>query len=115
MDRIHWNRAYTMEMLKDMPEQKKQQLAKALLFNDQHTSFYGFGYQCVEVYKEGWYIIFNGCHTSFRIWVKDNDGDFEYGHRKPNPSKLHCLYSFNPDLHLYEWDSILDSVTVTDR
>lgn len=84
---------FTMYMLSEMPESKKETLRKACERNDYLTSFYGLSSnQVIHVYKEGWYLQLDGTRCSFKVWAYDNDGEFVFA-RKPKESKLHKLYS----------------------
>lgn len=89
---------FTKDLLREMPEDKKQVLRNACYRNLILTSYYGLDNQSVRVYKEGWYIEMEGCRCRFAMWVGDNDGDFTYGNRKPREDKLSYLYSFSPDI-----------------
>ena len=91
-----FNKTFTMDMLRAMPEEKNKVLINALTRNDILTSFWGLGNQVVEVYKEGWYINMEGCRCSFAMWVEDNDGEFVFGKRKPK--NIHLLYRYDPDI-----------------
>ena len=96
----HWNQAIVMEMLYQMPQEKKEVLKKALERNCILTSAYVLENCTLTVYKEGWLVELSGCRSSFSVYAKDNDGEFIFM-RKPNENKLHKLYS--------EWERMNES------
>lgn len=84
---------FAMDILKAMPENKKETLKHALDRNCILTTTYGlYSSQTITVYKEGWYIELDGCRCNFKVWAGDNDGEFVFT-RKPNEKNLHPLYS----------------------
>lgn len=102
-----WNKEFAKELINGMPIKKKTVLANALYRNMYLTSFYGMNRQSVRVYKEGWYIEFEGTRSSFAAWVKDDDGTFVYGMKKPSEDKLSYLYSFDPDIWEHEFAELV--------
>lgn len=84
---------FAMDILKAMPENKKESLRHALDRNCILTSYYGLSSsQTITVYKEGWYLELHGCRCCFKVWAGDNDGEFSFT-RKPPEKKLHKIYS----------------------
>jgi len=95
-----WNRDIVAAMLHEMPETKKTVLVKALQRNLTLTSSWVLSSCTLTVYKEGWLVQLDGTRSSFSVFAKDNDGEFEFI-RKPNENKLHKLYD--------EWQSMNES------
>ena len=93
-----FNDEFTMDMLKAMPKEKKDVLEKVLSFNLGLTSYFGINWQEVDVYKEGWYIRFTATRRKFNLWIRDNDGEFVFGERKPRPEKLSFLHTYTTGL-----------------
>lgn len=85
------NREIVAEMLKEMPEAKKEVLTKALTRNFILTSAYVLSSCTLVVYKEGFLVKLEGTRASFSVYAKDNDGELVFT-RKPNEDKLHKLY-----------------------
>ena len=85
------NQEIITRMLNEMPNEKREVLKKALTRNLYLTSAYVLSSATLTVYKEGWLLRLEGTRANFTLFVKDNDGDFEYI-RKPNENKLHKLY-----------------------
>ena len=85
------NKEISLEMLNQMPENKKEQLEKALDRNNYLTSFRGLPIGEIFIYKEGFLLKLEGTRTNFSVYAKDNDGEFEFC-RKPVEKKLHLLY-----------------------
>lgn len=86
------NRELLFQMLKDMPEPKKEVLRKALTRNSLLTSCRTLEHCYFTVYKEGFLIELCGTRCGFAVYANDNDGNFAFM-RKPNKNKLHKLYS----------------------
>ena len=78
-------------IIKEMPIEKKEILARTLDRNFILTSSRVLSMGEITVYKEGWLLVLNGTRCKFSVFAKDNDGDFEFV-RKPNENKLHKLY-----------------------
>lgn len=95
-DNREFFKEFTMDMLRAMPEEKKNVLRNACRRSAYLTSYYGLSIQTVETYKEGWYIKFEGCRSGFSAWIGDNDGEFVFGKRKPK--NISYLHNFNPNL-----------------
>lgn len=102
--KARFNEEFTMDMLKSMPEEKKEVLRKALTRNSYFTSAWTLEHGTMTVYKEGWYIELSGTQSGFKVFIKDNDGEFETI-RKPNDKKLSFLYKTS----LHMWESDYDS------
>lgn len=84
---------FAMDILKAMPENKKEILRHALERNAILTSEYGlYSMQMITCYKEGWYIELYGTRCAFKVWAYDNDGEFVFA-RKPKEEKLSKLYA----------------------
>ena len=109
-----FNNDFTKEMLMQMPAEKKEQLHKAMQRGFYFTTYAGLDYQTVEVYKEGWYIILEGCQTAFKMWVGDDDGCFVYGKRKPNKNKLSLLHRYSTDLTEKDLYDVVESAEAQD-
>lgn len=109
-----FNNDFTKEMLMQMPAEKKEQLHRAMQRGFYFTTYAGLDYQTVEVYKEGWYIILEGCQTAFKMWVGDDDGCFVYGKRKPNKNKLSLLHRYSPDLTEKDLYDVVESAEAQD-
>lgn len=98
------NEEITMDIINQMPDNKKQALKNALIRNSLLTSYYGLSLGYITVYKEGWLVQFDGCRCSFSVWAGDNDGEYTFG-RKPVESKLHKLYV----MPLYDTDKYFEN------
>ena len=85
------NREIAQDIMNMLPESKKIALAKACTRNAMFTSSYGLENMTMTVYIEGFQLKLEGCRSSFSVYAKDNDGEFEIT-RKPAESKLHKLY-----------------------
>ena len=85
------NDLIALEMLQQMPHEKKQALANTITRNYMLTSDEHIDNVRIEVYKEGWYLIITGTRCQFAVWAGDNDGEYVFT-RKPNAGKLHKLY-----------------------
>lgn len=86
------NKEIAREMLDRLSDQKKKVLDAALRRNAILTSDYGLENATLNVYKEGFYLVLEGCRSRFAVWYADNDGELIEG-RKPQENKLHKLYS----------------------
>ena len=87
-----YNMDITLDILHQMPESKKELLRKALIRNSLLTSAYLLSECTLTIYKEGWLVKLEGTRSTFTVFAKDNDGEFEFI-RKPNENKLHKLYT----------------------
>ena len=96
-----FNEEFTIDLLKSMPEEKKEILRKALDRNFYFTSSWTLEHGTMKVYKEGWYIELRGTQCGFKVFIKDNDGEFETI-RKPIDKKLSKLYETS--IHMWEGD-----------
>lgn len=105
-----FNHDFTIEMLQGMPREKKKVLNNALNRTNYLTSYYGLSLQNVTVYKEGWYIDFEGCRAGFKMWIGDEDGTFVYGKKKPINSKLNRLHSYDPEIYEADFVEIVKEV-----
>ena len=85
------NEEIMRDMLNNMPESKKTTLSKALDRNLVLTSSRVLAFATLTVYKEGWLLTLEGTRCGFKVFARDNDGEFEFI-RKPNDNKLHKLY-----------------------
>lgn len=94
------NQEIVAQILKEMPEEKKAVLVKALERNLYLTSSWVLSSCDLTVYKEGWLVKLTGTRCNFTVFAKDNDGEFEFI-RKPAENKLHKLYS--------EWQGMNES------
>lgn len=83
---------FTLELLKNMPEDKRETLRAAIRRTALLTSEFNLQNTNVSIYKEGYYITAEGCKSKWSMFVRDNDGEFEYI-RKPNENTLHYLYN----------------------
>ena len=70
---------------------RREKLEKQLARNGVLTSTYSLENCNIEVYKEGFYIQFEGTRCGYSVYAKDNDGTLELM-RKPRKEKLHLLY-----------------------
>ena len=86
------NKEIAREMLDRLSDQKKKALDAALRRNAILTSDYGLENATLTVYKEGFYLVLEGCRSRFAVWYFDRDGELIEG-RKPNENKLHKFYS----------------------
>ena len=94
------NREMIRMIMNEMPEQKKQQYKNACVRNGLLTSSYNLPWASIRVYKEGWYVEFEGTRSRFAVFAKDNDGEIEII-RKPNENKLHFIYADGGQNELY--------------
>lgn len=99
MEKVNYEIA--MDMLKNMPEKKKEVLKKALERNYNLTSSWALGLGTMTIYKEGFLLSLEGTRCSFSVFAFDNDGELEFA-RKPNESRLNKLYK--DDINLSESD-----------
>lgn len=102
-----YNREIAAEIMNKLPEAKMNALRNACIRNSMLTSFYGLENMTMTVYIEGFKLQLDGCRSSFSVYAKDNDGEFEIT-RKPAESKLHRLYD--------TWDktdNVIDLVALT--
>lgn len=82
----------TFEMvLKALPQEKLDVLDRACYRTFLLTSYYGMSRAELEIYKEGFYLSFEGCRSTFSVYVEDNDGELIVK-RKPRNDKLHALW-----------------------
>lgn len=77
------------EILKTMPQTKKEQLKKALIRNFNLTSSYNLEDCTLTIYKEGFYLELNGARSSFKVFAKDDDGKLIITRKPQNISKLY--------------------------
>lgn len=89
-----FNREFTMDILRAMPEKKKERLLNVLSYNSYLTSYFGMNWQEVDVYKEGWYIRFTATRRKFNLWVRDEDGKLVFGERKPREEEISFLHTY---------------------
>lgn len=82
------------EMFKVIPADKLNTFNGAINRNAILTSSYFLAHGTLTVYKEGWYVEFEGCRSRFGYWCADNDGVFVPG-RKPSADKLRKLWSWH--------------------
>lgn len=102
-----YNKEIAQEIMNKLPESKVTALRNACTRNAMLTSSYGLENMTMTIYKEGFLIQLDGCRSSFSVYAKDNDGEFEIT-RKPMESKLHKLYE--------AWDktdNVIDLVALT--
>ena len=78
-------------MMQQLPEKKIEAFWNAEYRNFYLTSEMFLRDASFTVYKEGWYLEFNGCRSRFAVWAFDRDGCLEFG-RKPKESKLNKLW-----------------------
>lgn len=86
-----YNREIAQDIMNKLPESKITALRNACIRNSIFTSEYGLENMTMTVYIEGFKLTLEGCRSSFSVYAKDNDGEFEIT-RKPAESKLHKLY-----------------------
>lgn len=86
------NKALAKEMLNKMSQVKRTAYHNAVRRNLILTSSYDLEDVTMTVYKEGWYLVLEGCRSKFAIWYNDEDGELVEG-RKPVERKLHKLYT----------------------
>ena len=84
-------RSFTAYLFEHMPKDKQMSFARASYRNCYLTSEYTLRNAHLTVYKEGWYIEFEGCRSRFAAFAADNDGEFVWK-KKPVDSKLHKLW-----------------------
>lgn len=90
MNKINYEIA--REMLRNLPEYKKEQLEKRRDRQFKLTSDSVLHDVELIIYKEGFELICSGCRTQFTCYFKDNDGVLEFQKRRPNRNKLTLLY-----------------------
>lgn len=95
------NYEIAMDMLKEMPESKKETLKKALYRNWLLTSTYIMESGTLTIYKEGFWLTLNGTRCSFSVFAFDDDGVFRFS-RKPYEKSLNKIY--DDDLRFSEGD-----------
>ena len=78
-------------ILEELPSEKRATLGKALDRNFILTSVRALSMATLTIYKEGFNLKLDGTRCCFNVFVKDNDGEFEFI-RKPKESSLHKLY-----------------------
>ena len=86
-----YNRDIAADIMNKLPEGKLNALRNACTRNAILTGYYGLDSMTLTVYIEGFRIELNGVRSSFSVYAKDNDGEFEIV-RKPAEDKLHKLY-----------------------
>lgn len=92
MKKEYWiNKEIAIDMLKKMPEKRKNTFRKALDRNMYLTSAWVLTLGRMTIYKEGYYLQLYGTRSSFSVWAYDNDGRFIFS-RKPLDKKLRKLY-----------------------
>ena len=77
-------------LLNEMPDDKKERLTKILNFIDGLTSNHSMSTCEVIVYKEGFYLKFDGLRSTFTVYAEDCDGELVF---KRKPKKLEELWS----------------------
>ena len=60
---------FAIDILREMPDHKKQVLCRALDRNEILTSVRIMESGVVRVYKEGWYLTLIGTRCAFRVWA----------------------------------------------
>ena len=95
------NYEMAQQILREMPNEKKQSLKKALDRNLYLTSAKVMSIGEMTIYKEGWFLVLYGTRCRFSVFAKDDDGELVFI-RKPNENKLHKLYQ--QTLHFNECD-----------
>ena len=81
-----------INILDQMPEEKKLKLRKILERNCFLTSAYVLEDGTITIYKEGFHLELSGCRSCFSIFAYDNDEEFVFT-RKPRKEKLNKIYS----------------------
>lgn len=88
-----YNREIVNDILKNMTQEKKAVLTKALERNFILTSSYVLSSCTLTVYKEGWLVKLEGTRSNFSVFAIWDDFNGEFiTIRKPNESKLNKLY-----------------------
>lgn len=72
-------------------EKRNKSLENAINRNGYLTSDYDLPYLTIKVYKEGYYLMFEGCRCGFNVFCEDKDGELTIK-RKPNENKLNLIY-----------------------
>lgn len=93
-----------------LPESKRDILDKALDRNLYLTSVRTLSYGLLKVYEEGFYLELEGTRSSFKVFVKDFNGDLEVIRK---PVNLHILYhigfNMNEDDYIGYWGNVKNS------
>lgn len=95
MEKVNYEIA--MDMLKNMPEKKKEVLKNALSRNYYLTSNWAMEFGTMIIYKEGFLLRLEGTRCSFSVFAYDRDGELEFA-RKPIENCLNKLYEDDIDL-----------------
>lgn len=89
----HYSSKWVLEELfSRMPDKKVISAWRTCYRNLCFTSEFVPEHCHLEVYKEGWYFVAEGCQCRFSVWAFDRDGEFEFG-RKPDKRKLHLIWT----------------------
>lgn len=86
------NKRIAFEIVNKLEGKKRTSFLKALDRNDWLTSVWILETLSMIIYKEGFYVTFEGTRCKFSVFAYDRDGEFEIAERKPHDSKLHPLY-----------------------
>lgn len=100
------NHDLALDILRAMPEKKKEALRRALAINNHNTSARMLEHGSMTVYKEGWYVELNGCRCSFAVYAEDHDGEIIPMQRKTIEKKLHFLYCTTLSFDESDFDDI---------
>lgn len=90
LDKI--NKEIAFDIVHKLEGKKRTTFLKTLDRNVRLTSVWSLEELTMIIYKEGFYVTFEGCRCKFSVFAYDRDGEFEIAERKPNDSKLHPLY-----------------------
>lgn len=91
LDKI--NKEIAFDIVDKLEGKKRISFLKALDRNDWLTSVWTLDTITMIIYKEGFYVTFEGTRCKFSVFAYDRDGEFEIAERKPHDSKLHPLYT----------------------
>lgn len=87
------NKEIAFDIVDKLEGKKRTSFLKALDRNDWLTSVWTLDTITMVIYKEGFYVTFEGTRCKFSVFAYDRDGEFEIAERKPHDSKLHPLYT----------------------
>jgi hypothetical protein len=87
------NKEIAFDIVDKLEGKKRISFLKALDRNDWLTSVWTLDTLTMVIYKEGFYVTFEGTRCKFSVFAYDRDGEFEIAERKPHDSKLHPLYT----------------------
>jgi hypothetical protein len=78
------------ELIKIIPDKVEKFENREIALTSNNTAWVS-----IEVYKEGFYLIFEGTRNKAVQWFTDDDGEL-IAERKPNKNKLNMIYKTIP-------------------